>query len=93
MFKKESNREETKSTTPVKGDSKKKQAQPKKNDNHATQDIKGLEGVTEEKFVAGPVLMGVKVRKSDIFLTLKVKESMSNVNTSIIEDLQKDSIM
>ena len=51
MFKEEGNRGETK-----KGYSKKKQAQPKKNDNHVTQAVKVQGGATEEKCVAGPVL-------------------------------------
>ena len=49
MFKEESNRGKTK-----KRDSKKKPAQIKKNDNHANEDIKVQEGITEGKCVAGP---------------------------------------
>ena len=51
MFKEVSNRGKTK-----KGDSKKKPAQLKKIDNHATQDVNLQEGTTEGKCVAGPVL-------------------------------------
>ena len=40
-----------------KRDSKKNPAQPKKNDVCARQDVKVQEGSTEEKCVAGPVLM------------------------------------
>ena len=52
MFKEESNRGKTRNR-----DSKKKPAQIKKNDNHATQDVKVQEGITEGMCVAGPVLM------------------------------------
>ena len=68
MFKKESNRGKTK-----KGDSKKKPAQLKKNDNHATQDVKVQEGTTEEKCIAGPVLMRAQAKKSDKIHPLKFK--------------------
>ena len=59
MSKEESNREETKnrdSKKKLKEDSKKMLAQLKKNANHATQDVKVQEGITEEKCIAGPVL-------------------------------------
>ena len=68
---------------------KKKPAQIKKNDNRATQDVKVQEGTTEEKSVAGPVLMRAQVKKSDKIHPLKVKEAMSSVDKSTIEDLQK----
>ena len=74
MFKDESNREETKNR-----DSKKKPAQLKKNDNHATQDVKVQEGTTEEKYVEGPVLIHL----------LKVNDAMSSVDKYTVEDLQK----
>ena len=51
MFKEESNRGKTRDR-----DSKKKPAQIKKNDNYATQDVKGQDGTTEGMCVAGPVL-------------------------------------
>ena len=83
MFK-ESNRGETK-----KGDSKKKPAQIKKDDNQNTQDVKVQEGTTDEKYVAGPVLTRAQAKKSDKVHPLKVKEAMSSVNKSTLEDLQK----
>ena len=67
----ESNREETNR------DSKKKPAQLKKNDNHATQDVK--EGTVEAKYVEGPVLIH----------PLKVKDAMSSVDKYTVEDFQK----
>ena len=84
MFKEESKRGETK-----KGDSKKKPAQLKKNDNHATQDVKVEEGTTEGKSVAGQVLTRAQAKKSDKINPLKVKEAMSSVDKSNMEDLQK----
>ena len=68
------NREETKNITLKKGDSKEKPAQLKKNDNHARQDVKFQEGATEEK--------------SDKFHPFKVKEAISGVDKSNMEDLQ-----
>ena len=59
-------------------------AQTKKNC-RATQDVKVQDGITEEKFVAGPVLTRAQTKKSDKIHPLKVKEAMS----SAIEDLQK----
>ena len=53
---------------------KKKPAQLKKNDNHATQDVKVQEGTTEGKCVAGPVLARAQVKKIDKIHPLKVKE-------------------
>ena len=84
MFREESNRGETKNR-----DSKKKPAQIKKNDNHATEDIKVQEGTTEGKCVAGPVLARAQVKKSDKIHPLKVKEAMSSVDKTTTEDLQK----
>ena len=69
--------------------SNKKPAQIKKNDNHATEDIKVPEGTTEGKCVAGPVLTRVQVKKSDKIHPLKVIEAMSSVDKTTIEDLQK----
>ena len=80
VFKEESNRGETYR------DSKKKQAQIKKNDNRATQDVKVQEGTTERKCVAGPYLTRAEVKKTDKIHPLK---AMSSVNKSAIEDLQK----
>ena len=84
MFK-ESNREITKNR-----DSEKKPAQLKKNDNHATQDVRKVqEGTTEGKCVAGPVLTRAQVQKSDEINPIKVKEAMSSVDKSTIEDLRR----
>ena len=82
MFKEESNRGKTKNR-----DSKKKPARVKKKDNHATQDVKVQEGSTEEKCVAGPVITRAQAKKSDKIHPLKVKEAMSSVNKTTIEDL------
>ena len=46
----------TKIIAPMKGDSKKKPAQPKKNDNHARQNVTVQEGATGDKCVARPVM-------------------------------------
>ena len=67
MFKEESNRGKIK-----KRDWKKKPAQLKKNDYHATQDVKVQEGTTEGKCVAGPVLTRAQAKKSDKIHPLKV---------------------
>ena len=88
MFKEDSNRGKTKNR-----DSKKKPTQFKKNDNHATEDIKALEETTEGKCVAGPVLTRPQAKKSDKIHPLKVKEAMSSVEKTTIEDLQKDSTL
>ena len=72
-----------------KGDSKKKKALPKKNDNCARQGVKLQVGATGEKCVAGPVLTRAQAKKSDKIHPLKVKEAMSSVDKSTIEDLQK----
>ena len=84
MFKEESNRGKIKNRDP-----KKKPAQIKKNDNCAADDIKVQEDTTEGKCVAGTVLTRAQVKKSDKIHPLKVKEVMSNVNKTAIEDLQK----
>ena len=65
-----------------------KPAQIKKNDNRATEGINVQEDTTEGKCVAGPVLTGVQA-KSDKIHPLKVKEAMSSIDKTTIEDLQK----
>ena len=88
MFK-ESNREETKNRA-----SRMKPAELKKNDICTTQYVKVQEGTTEGKCAAGPVLTRAQAKKSDKIYPLKVKEAMSSVDKSTIEDLQKkDSAM
>ena len=86
MFKEESNRGKTNNR-----DSKKKPALMKRNHtcNHATENIKAKEDTTEGKRVAGPVLTRAQVKKSDKNHPLKVKEAMSSVDKTTIEDLQK----
>ena len=84
MFKEESNRGKIKNR-----DSKKKPAQIRKNDNRATEDIKVQEGTTEGKCVAGPVWTRAQAKKSDKIHPLKVKEAMSSVDKTTIENLQK----
>ena len=84
MFKEESNIGETKIR-----DTKKKPAKTKKNDNRATQDVKVQEGTTEEKCVAGPCLTSAQAKKTDKIHPLIVKEAMSSVDKTTIEDLQK----
>ena len=54
-----------------------------------TQDVTVQKGTTEGKCVAGPVLTRSQVKKTEIHPS-KVKEAMSNVDKSIIEDLQKE---
>ena len=89
MFREESNRGMTKNR-----DSREEPAQIKKNDNHATEDIKVQEGTTEGKCVAGPVLTRAQAKKRDKIHPLKVKEAMSSVDKTTIEDLQnKDSTL
>ena len=86
MFKKESNRGKTKNK-----DSNKNPAQIKRNDNHATEDIKVQGGTTEETCVAGLVLTRAQAKKSYKNHPEKVKEAtcMSSVDKTTIEDLQK----
>ena len=84
MFKEETNRGKTKNR-----DSKKKPVQIKKNDNRATPDVRVQEGTTEEKCAPGPVLKRAQVKKSDKIHSLKVKEAMSSVDKTTIDDLQK----
>ena len=70
-------------------DSKKKAAQPKENDDRARRNMKVKKGATEEKCVAGPVVTRAQAKKSDKVHPLKVKEAMSSVDKSTIENLQK----
>ena len=65
--------------------SKKKPAQTQKNDNRATQDAKVQEGIC----VAGPFLTRAQAKKTDKIRPLKVKEAMSSIDKTAIEDLQK----
>ena len=68
------------------------QPSPRKNDDHARRNVKVKKGATEEKCVAGPVVTRAQAKKSDKVNTLKVKEAMSSVDKSTIENLQrKDS--
>ena len=53
------------------------------------QDFKVQESTTEGKCVAGPCLMTAQAKKTDKIHSLKVKEAMSSVEKSTIEDLQK----
>ena len=77
-----------------KRDYKKKPAQPKESDVHARHYMKVKEGATEEKCVARPVVTRAQAKKSDKVHLLKVKEAMSSVDKSTIEDLhQKDSTL
>ena len=88
MFK-GSNREETKNRA-----SRMKPAQLKKHDICTTQYVKVQEGTTEGKCDAGPVLTRAQAKKSDKIYPLKVKQAMSSVDKSTVEDLQrKDSAM
>ena len=73
-------------------DSKKKPAPDQENDNHATQDVKVQEYTREGTCVAGPVLTRAQAKKSDKIHPLKVKEAMSSVDMSTIEDLQKKTL-
>ena len=74
-------------------DSKKKPAQPKENDDHARRNMKVKEGATEEEWVAGPAVTRAQAKKSNKVHPSKVKEAMSSVDKSTIENLQKDSIL
>ena len=81
--------QKTEKSAPKERDSKKKPAQPKEIDDHARRNMKVKEGATEEKSVAGPVVTRAQAKKSDKVHPLKVKEAMSSVDKSIIENLQK----
>ena len=87
MFRKSN--QKTEKSAPKKRDSKKKSAQPKENDDRARRNVKVKEGTTEEKCVAGPVVTRAQAKKSDKVHPLKVKEAMSSVDKSTIENLQK----
>ena len=67
----------------------KKPAQPKEIDDRARRNVKVKKGATEEKCVAGPVVTRAQAKKSDKVHPLKVKEAMSSVDKSTIENLQK----
>ena len=86
MFRK-SNQEKTEKSAPKKRDSKKKPARPKENDDRARWNMKVRECVT------GPVMTRAQA-KSDKVHPLKVKEAMSSVDKSTIENLwRKDSTL
>ena len=48
-------------------------------------------GAIEEECVAGPVVTRAQAKKSDKVHLLKVKEAMSSVDKSTIENLQKNT--
>ena len=81
--------QKTEKSAPKERDSKKKPAQPKENDDRARRNVKVKEGATEGKCVAGPVVTRAQAKKSDKVHPLKVKEAMSSVDKSTIENLQK----
>ena len=86
--------QKTEKSAPKERDSKKKPAQPKENDDRVRRNVKVMEGATEEKCVAGPVVTRAQAKKSDKVHPLKVKEAMSSVDKSTIENLQrKDSTL
>ena len=62
MFRKSNQKIEK--SAPKERDYKKKQAQPKENDDHARWNVKINEGATEEECVAGPVVMRAQAKKS-----------------------------
>ena len=63
------------------------------NDGGERRSLKVKEGATEEKGVAGPVVTRVQAKKSDKVHPLMVKEAMSSVDKSTVENLQKDSTL
>ena len=81
--------QKTEKSAPKERDSKMKPAQPKENDDRARRNVKVKEGATEEKCVAGSVVTRAQAKKSDKVHPLKVKEAMSSVDKSTIENLQK----
>ena len=87
MFKKKSSQVKTEESALKKRDSKKKPTQPKGSDDRARRIVKVKEGATEEKCVAGPAVTRAQAKKSDKVHTLKVKEAMSSVNKSTMENL------
>ena len=84
-----SSNQKTEKSAPKVRDSKKKPAQPKGNDDRARGNVKIKKGATEEKCVAGPVVTSSQAKRSDKVHPLKVKEAMSSVDKSTIENLQK----
>ena len=86
MFKRSN--QKTEKSAPKKRDSK-KPAQPKENDDRDRRSMKVKEGATEEECVAGPAVTRAQAKKSDKVHPLKVKEAMSSVDKSTIENLQK----
>ena len=81
--------QKTEKSAPKERDSKKKPAQPKENDDRARRNVKVKVCATEEKCFAGPVVTRAQAKKSDKVHPLKVKEAMSSVDKSTIENLQK----
>ena len=81
--------QKTEKSAPKERDSKKKPVQPKEIDDRAKRNVKVKEGTTDEKCVAGPVVTRAQAKKSDKVHPLKVKEAMSSVDKSTIENLQK----
>ena len=87
MFKKSN---QTTKSSRKKRDSKKKPAKPKGNDDCTMyRNLKVKEGTTEKECVAGPVVTRALAKKSDKVHLLKVKEAISSVDKSTIENLQK----
>ena len=84
--------QKTEKSAPKERDSKKKPAQPKGNNDHARRNVKVKKSATEEKCVAGPVVTRAQAKKSDKVHPLKVKEAMSSVDKSTIENLQKKDL-
>ena len=87
MFRKSN--QKTEKRAPKERDSKKKPTQPMENVDPAKRNMKVKEGATEEKCVAGPVVTRAHPKKSDKVHPLKVKEAMSSIDKSTIENLQK----
>ena len=92
MFRKSN--QKTEKSAPKERDSKKKPSQPKENDDRARRNVKVKEGATQEECVAEPVVTSAQAKKSDKVHPFKVKEAMSSVDKSTIENLQrKDSTL
>ena len=87
IFKEKSNQEKTKKSALKNGDSEKKPAQPKENDNHARQNVRVSGGATEVECVAGLVVTRTQAKKTDEVHLLKVKDALSDVDKSTIENL------
>ena len=87
MFKRSN--QKTEKSAPKERDSMKKPAQPKEKDDRARRNVKVKKGATEEECVAGTVVTRAQAKKSDKVHPLKVKEDMSSVDKSTIENLQK----